>query len=264
QYNLAVLKTRNFRILEPEEGELACGTTGKGRMEEPERIVDYLEYLLGYEKDLKGKNVLVTAGPTREAVDPVRFLTNHSTGKMGYALAKVAAARGAEVTLVTGPPSLENPEHVACVDVVSAEEMYQAVIEHAEESGIIIMAAAVADYRPKTVADNKIKKQDSDSSLELTRTKDILGTLGEKKRRGQLLCGFSMETEHMVENSRKKLVKKNLDMIVANNLKQAGAGFGTDTNVVTLITAQGDEELPLLSKEEVAEQILDRLAEMGQ
>ncbi len=263
QYNLAVLKTRNFRILEPEEGELACGTTGKGRMEEPERIADYLEFLLGYEKNLKGKNVLVTAGPTREVVDPVRFLTNHSTGKMGYALAKVAAARGAEVTLVTGPTSLEKPSYVTCVDVVSAEEMYQAVTEHAAESDIVIMAAAVADYRPKTVADNKIKKQEDDSVLELTRTKDILGTLGERKRPGQILCGFSMETEHMVENSRKKLEKKNLDMIVANNLKQAGAGFGTDTNVVTLITAQGDEELPLLSKEEVAEQILDCLAEMG-
>ncbi|MCD8078425.1 MAG: bifunctional phosphopantothenoylcysteine decarboxylase/phosphopantothenate--cysteine ligase CoaBC [Lachnospiraceae bacterium] len=264
QYNLAVLKTRNFCILEPEEGELACGTTGKGRMEEPERIVDYLEYLLGYGKDLKGKNILVTAGPTREAVDPVRFLTNHSTGKMGYALAKVAAARGAEVILVTGPTSLEKPSYVTCVDVVSAEEMYQAVTEHAAESDIVIMAAAVADYRPKTVADNKIKKQENDSVLELTRTKDILGTLGERKRPGQILCGFSMETEHMVENSRKKLEKKNLDMIVANNLKQVGAGFGTDTNVVTLITAQGDEELPLLSKEEVAEQILDRLAEMRQ
>ncbi|MCD8055061.1 MAG: bifunctional phosphopantothenoylcysteine decarboxylase/phosphopantothenate--cysteine ligase CoaBC [Lachnospiraceae bacterium] len=262
QYNLAVLKTRNFRILEPDEGELACGTTGKGRMEEPERIADYLEFLLGHEKDLKGKRVLVTAGPTREAVDPVRFLTNHSTGKMGYALAKAATVRGAEVTLVTGPTSLEKPSYVTCVDVVSAEDMYQAVTEHAAESDIVIMAAAVADYRPKTVAENKIKKQEDDSVLELTRTKDILGTLGARKCPGQILCGFSMETEHMVENSRKKLVKKNLDMIVANNLKQAGAGFGTDTNVVTLITAQGDEELPLLSKEEVSDRILDRLAEM--
>ncbi|MCD8125315.1 MAG: bifunctional phosphopantothenoylcysteine decarboxylase/phosphopantothenate--cysteine ligase CoaBC [Lachnospiraceae bacterium] len=264
QYNLAVLKTRNFRILEPDVGELACGTTGKGRMEEPERIADYLEFLLGHEKDLKGKRVLVTAGPTREAVDPVRFLTNHSTGKMGYALAKAAAARGAEVTLVTGPTSLEKPSYITCVDIVSAEDMYQAVTEHAAESDIVIMAAAVADYRPKTVAENKIKKQEDDSVLELTRTKDILGTLGARKDPGQILCGFSMETEHMVENSRRKLVKKNLDMIVANNLKQAGAGFGTDTNVVTLITAQGDEELPLLSKEEVADRILDRLAEMKQ
>jgi phosphopantothenoylcysteine decarboxylase/phosphopantothenate--cysteine ligase len=201
----------------------------------------------------------VTAGPTREALDPVRFLTNHSTGKMGYAIAKAAANRGAEVTLVSGKVDLPKPEYVNTVDIVSAQDMYEAVMKYADSADIIIKAAAVADYRPATVADNKIKKKDDDLSLALERTKDILKELGAKKREGQFLCGFSMETENMVENSRAKLVKKNLDMIAANNVKVAGAGFGTDTNILTLITADSEMELPIMSKAEAADRLLDEI-----
>ncbi|MDD6212002.1 MAG: bifunctional phosphopantothenoylcysteine decarboxylase/phosphopantothenate--cysteine ligase CoaBC [Clostridiales bacterium] len=261
QYNLAVLRTRNFYIIEPVEGSLACGAVGKGKMEEPQTIAEYLDYLIGQEKDLNGKRILITAGPTRESLDPVRFISNHSTGKMGYALAKVASQRGADVTLVSGPTSLSVPLHVKRVDTVSAEDMFREVTARADEQDIIIMAAAVADYRPKYVADEKIKKMDGSSSLELERTKDILKTLGQNRKSGQVLCGFSMETENMLENSRGKLERKNLDMIIANNLKQEGAGFGTNTNVVTMISKEKEEELPMMSKEEVASHILDRLKE---
>jgi phosphopantothenoylcysteine decarboxylase/phosphopantothenate--cysteine ligase len=212
---------------------------------------------VAHEKDLQGKKILVTAGPTREAIDPVRYITNHSTGKMGYAIARQAMLRGAEVTLVSGPVVLTPPPFVELVSVESATQMFDAVTGRAADFDIIIKAAAVADYTPATVADEKIKKQEGESQIALTRTKDILGWLGEHRKQGQFLCGFSMETENMLENSRKKLAKKKVDMIVANNLKTSGAGFGTDTNVVTLITPQETKELPKLRKEEVADRILD-------
>lgn len=259
QYNLAVLKTRNFRILEPDTGALACGVSGKGKMVEPDVILEYIDLAAGAGKDLKGKKVLITAGPTQEAMDPVRYITNHSTGKMGYALGKAAAARGADVVIVSGRTETKKPSFVRRIDVISAQDMYDAVMSEAEDTDIFIMAAAVADYRPLDVAENKIKKKDGDLSLPLTRTKDILGTLGARKKDHWYLCGFSMETENMLENSRRKLAGKNLDMIVANNLKVAGAGFGVDTNVVTLITAEGEKELPLMSKDEVADRILDHI-----
>ncbi len=262
QYNLAVLKTRNFRILEPGEGELACGDEGKGRMEEPETIVSYVDHIIGRSRSWKGKKVLVTAGPTREALDPVRYLTNYSSGKMGFALAKAASERGADVTLISGPTDVPKPPFLYCVDVTTAEEMYQAVMEEADEQDLFLLAAAVADYRPKTVSEEKIKKQDGDSTLTLTRTQDILGTLGARRRPGQILCGFSMETENLIENSRRKLEEKHLDLVAANSLKEDGAGFGGDTNRVTLITSEGEEELPLLTKDETADRILDRLAVM--
>ena len=245
QDNLAICRRYGMEVIDPASGYLACGDTGAGKMPEPEVLLQYILKEIQYEKDLAGKKILVTAGPTREAIDPVRYITNHSTGKMGYAIAKTAALRGADVTLVSGPCELAPPPFVRIVPVESAKE--------------IIKAAAVADYRPKYVNSEKTKKTDGELSIELERTSDILKWLGEHKKPGQLLCGFSMETEHMLENSRAKLKKKNLDMIVANNLKVEGAGFGTDTNVVTLIQEGKETELPKMSKEEVAGRLLDAL-----
>ncbi len=264
QDNLERLRRYGWHILEPATGHLACGTNGKGKMPEPETILQHVLLQCACEKDLQGQRILVTAGPTREAVDPVRFLTNHSSGKMGYAIAVAAACRGAKVTLVSGQVSLPKPEGVDVVSVTSAQEMYDAVTGRQQENDIIIKAAAVADYRPAKVADEKIKKKDDSSDLvmELERTKDILQYLGEHKPEGQLLCGFSMETEHMLENSRKKLEKKHLDMIAANNVKVEGAGFGVDTNVLTLITKESEKELPLLSKHQAAMALLDALLEL--
>lgn len=257
--NLERLKAYGYQVIEPASGHLACGDTGAGKMPEPEVLLSYILRELACEKDLRGKKILVTAGPTEEAIDPVRVITNHSTGKMGYAIARAAMLRGAEVTLVSGPVSLSAPPFVEAVPVKSAEEMFQAVTSRAGEQDAVIKAAAVADYTPANVSSEKVKKKDGDLTIPLKRTKDILKYLGEHKREGQFLCGFSMETEHMLENSRKKLVQKNVDMIVANNLKVAGAGFGTDTNVVTLITRDAVEELPIMGKEEVAHAILDRI-----
>ncbi|HIZ08525.1 MAG TPA: bifunctional phosphopantothenoylcysteine decarboxylase/phosphopantothenate--cysteine ligase CoaBC, partial [Candidatus Eubacterium avistercoris] len=222
-------------------------------------MLQYILKEIAFPKDLAGKKVLVSAGPTREAIDPVRFISNHSTGKMGYAIAENAMLRGAQVTLVSGPCAIDPPPFVKVISVVSAGDMYEAVTENAGDQDIIILTAAVADYRPEKTAEEKIKKKDGDMSIALTRTKDIIGTLGQNRRKDQFLCGFSMETEHMLENSRAKLEKKHLDMIVANNLKVAGAGFGTDTNVITIITPNEAEELPLMRKAEAAEAILDRI-----
>lgn len=259
QDNLDTLKKYGYEVIEPASGYLACGDTGAGKMPEPETLLSYILREIAYEKDLAGKKVLVTAGPTQEAIDPVRCITNHSTGKMGYAIARAAMLRGAEVTLISGPVNLAPPPFVKVVPVKSAEDMFQAVTSVSDEQDAIIKAAAVADYTPVTVSDEKVKKKDGDMSIPLKRTKDILKYLGEHKRDGQFLCGFSMETEHMLENSRAKLEKKNVDMIAANNLKTAGAGFGTDTNVVTLITKDSVQELPILSKDEVAHEILNRI-----
>lgn len=258
QDNLKKLREYGYHIIEPSSGYLACGDTGRGKLPEPEELLEYILQEAACEKDLTGKKVLITAGATQESIDPVRYVTNHSTGKMGYALAKNAARRGAEVTLVTGPTSLEKPFFVNTIPVVTAEEMYQAVTDAFAEQDIVVMAAAVADYRPKTVADEKIKKADGGLALEMERTKDILGTISARKEK-QFLCGFSMETQHLKENSKAKLEKKKLDMIVANNLKTAGAGFGTDTNVVTLITESEEKELPIMSKDEVASAIFDEI-----
>lgn len=259
QDNLKILKDYGFEIIEPAKGYLACGDTGEGKMPEPEVLLQYILKGLTVKKDLEGKKVLVTAGPTREAIDPVRYITNHSTGKMGYALAKAAAMRGAEVTLVSGPVNLTPAPFVECVDVISAEEMFQAVTSRADDQDIIIKAAAVADYRPASTSEEKIKKKDGDMKIPLERTRDILAYLGEHKKEGQFLCGFSMETENMLENSTAKLKRKHLDMIIANNLKVAGAGFGTNTNVVTVITERGAEELPMMSKDAVADCVLDAI-----
>ena len=259
QDNMKILKNYGMEVIEPACGYLACGDTGEGKMPEPELLLEYIKKALVVKKDLEGLNVLVTAGPTREAIDPVRFISNHSTGKMGYAVARAAAMRGAKVTLLTGKTAIAPPPFVEVVDVVSAEDMFQAVTSRAEKQDIIIKTAAVADYTPAVVATEKVKKKDGEMSIALERTKDILGYLGEHKKEGQFLCGFSMETENMLENSVAKLVKKNLDMIVANNLKVEGAGFGTNTNVVTLITKKGGEELPLMSKDEVADKLLDAI-----
>jgi phosphopantothenoylcysteine decarboxylase/phosphopantothenate--cysteine ligase len=261
QDNLNRLRQFGFEIIEPDSGFLACRDTGKGKLPKEEVLMDYIMRELHYEKDMEGIRVLVTAGPTREAIDPVRYLTNHSTGKMGYAIAKTAMERGADVTLVSGPVSLEAPKFVNTIPVVSAADMFQAVMDRAEQADIIIKAAAVADYTPVAAAEEKIKKQDGSSSISLKRTEDILATLGKQKRPHQFLCGFSMETEHLLENSTKKLEKKNADMIVANSLRTAGAGFGTDTNVVTLITKDGAKELPLMGKDEVAYWILSEILE---
>ena len=261
--NLEVLRQRGFAIMEPLSGRLACGTVGLGKMPEPQDIFDRIEAMIAWEKDLKGKRVLVTAGPTQESIDPVRYITNHSSGKMGYAIAKAAMLRGAEVTLVSGPTALTAPYGVELVTIRSAQDMYEAVTGRAAEMDMIIKAAAVADYTPLTVADNKLKKSDDDMSIPLKRTKDILAYLGEHRRPGQLLCGFSMETENMLENSQKKLTKKNLDMIVANNVKVAGAGFQGDTNVITMISREDVRELPLMSKTEAAHAILSRLLDLG-
>lgn len=260
QDNLRTLERYGMEVITPAEGYLACGDVGEGKMPEPELLLEYIIRAL-QPKDMKGIKVLVTAGPTREKIDPVRFISNHSTGKMGYAIAKMAMLRGADVTLVTGKTDLMPPMDVHTVNVVSAEDMAYAVKERAGEQDIIIKAAAVADYRPKHTSDEKMKKKDSELSIDLERTEDILGFLGAHKREGQFLCGFSMETENMLENSRAKLEKKNLDMIVANNLKEQGAGFGTDTNVVTLLTRKDMTELPLMSKEEVADQLLSHIME---
>lgn len=260
QDNLQKLERFGYKIIAPAVGMLACHDVGAGKMPEPEVLLDWILREIACKKDLQGKKILVTAGPTQEAVDPVRYLTNHSTGKMGYALARCAMLRGADVTLVTGPTAITPPPFVQTVAVTSAEEMYQEVTKRAAEQNAIIMAAAVADYRPATVSAEKQKKQAGDAVLPLSRTKDILAYLGEHKPAGQFLCGFSMETQHMLENSRAKLKQKHLDMICANNLKVAGAGFGTDTNVVTLIQAQKEQELPLQSKEAVGHAILDVIA----
>lgn len=260
QDNLQKLERFGYKIIAPAVGMLACHDVGAGKMPEPEMLLDWILREIACKKDLQGKKILVTAGPTQEAVDPVRYLTNHSTGKMGYALARCAMLRGADVTLVTGPTAITPSPFVQTVAVTSAEEMYQEVTKRAAEQNAIIMAAAVADYRPATVSAEKQKKQAGDTVLPLSRTKDILAYLGEHKPAGQFLCGFSMETQHMLENSRAKLKRKHLDMICANNLKVAGAGFGTDTNVVTLIQAQKEQELPLQSKEAVGHAILDVIA----
>ena len=259
QDNMKLLKCYGMEVIDPATGYLACGDTGEGKMPEPELLLQYILKALVTKKDLEGVNVLVTAGPTREALDPVRYITNHSTGKMGYAVAKAAAMRGADVTLVSGPTELIPPPFVKVVDVVSAEEMFQAVTSRSNKQDIIIKAAAVADYRPVNVSDQKVKKKDGEMSIALERTKDILAYLGEHKKEGQFLCGFSMETENMLENSVAKLVKKNLDMVIANNLKVEGAGFGTNTNIVTVITRKGGQQLPLMSKDEVADRILDAI-----
>ena len=261
QDNLDILRKYGWEIVEPASGRLACGAVGKGKMPEPEDLLETVLHALSHEKDMTGLKVLVTAGPTREALDPVRYLTNHSTGKMGYAIAKAAAARGASVTLVSGPVNLKKPPYMEVVDILSAQDMFDAVTSRAPDQDIIIKAAAVADYRPATVAEDKIKKSGTaaDLSLPLARTSDILAWLGEHRAPGQFLCGFSMETRDMVDNSRKKLEKKHIDLIAANNLKQAGAGFGVDTNLLTLIAADGARELPLMSKEEAAHALLDEI-----
>lgn len=262
QDNLKICEHYGMEVISPASGYLACGDTGAGKMPEPEVLLQYILKEVQYEKDLKGKKILVTAGPTREAIDPVRYITNHSTGKMGYAIAKTAALRGAEVTLVSGSAEVEPPMFVNFVPVVTAKDMFEAVTSRSDEMDAVIKAAAVADYRPKFVNTEKTKKKDGDMAIELERTDDILKWLGEHKKESQFLCGFSMETEHMLENSRAKLKKKNLDMIVANNLKVAGAGFGTDTNVVTMIRENREIELPIMSKEEVAGAILDEIFEI--
>lgn len=259
QDNLEKLKQYDYEIISPSTGYLACGDTGAGKLPPEEVLLDYILRELHYEKDMKGKKVLVTAGPTREAIDPVRFLSNHSTGKMGYAIARCAMERGAEVTLVTGQTSISKPPFVKVVAVVSAKDMFEAVKEHMKEADFIIKSAAVADYTPETVADEKIKKQEEDMSIPLIRTADILKYVGEHRKPNQVVCGFAMETRDLLENAAKKLRNKNADMIVANNLKVTGAGFGTDTNVVTLIKRDGTRELPLLTKEEVAKVILDEM-----
>lgn len=259
QENLSVLRQRGYIVMEPLFGHLACGAVGKGKMPEPDDIYDRIEAILACKKDLQGLRILVTAGPTQEPLDPVRYLTNHSSGKMGYAIAHAAMLRGADVTLVSGPTALKYPPLVRTIPIVTAQDMYEAVTREAEHADIIIKAAAVADYTPETVADNKIKKSDNDLSIPLRRTQDILGYLGTHRRPGQFLCGFSMETEHMLENSRKKLTKKNLDMIVANNVKDAGAGFQGNTNVITMITQDSVTQLPLMDKEEAAHAILTEI-----
>ncbi|GAA6492951.1 bifunctional phosphopantothenoylcysteine decarboxylase/phosphopantothenate--cysteine ligase CoaBC [Candidatus Bariatricus faecipullorum] len=263
QDNLKILEGYGYEVIRPAEGYLACGDVGAGKMPEPETLFAYIFKAIACEKDMVGKKVLVTAGPTREAIDPVRFITNHSSGKMGYAIARVCAARGAEVTLVSGPTSLPEPVAVKTVHVTTAREMFQAVAELAPEADIICKAAAVADYRPKHVSQEKVKKSDGNLALEMEKTQDILKYLGEHRSPGQFLCGFSMETENLTGNSRAKLEKKNLDMIVANSLKTEGAGFQGDTNQVTLITRDEEIPLPLLSKEETANLILNKVLEMS-
>lgn len=259
QDNIKTLEHYGYEVIQPVVGLLACKDVGKGKMPEPEVLLEYILHEIAYPKDLKGKKILVTAGPTQEPVDPVRYLTNHSTGKMGYAIARVCSFRGADVTLVTGKTALSRPLFVDTVEITTAREMYEAVTERYEQQDIVIKAAAVADYRPREVSAEKVKKSDGEMAIRLERTDDILQYLGLHKREDQFLCGFSMETENMLGNSRAKLVKKNLDMIVANNLKVPGAGFAGDTNVVTLITQDGEEELPLLSKEETAVRILNKI-----
>jgi len=262
QDNLKKLKQYGFTVIDPAVGYLACGDTGAGKMPEPELLLEYILHFVAKEKDLKGKKVLVTAGPTREKLDPVRFLSNHSTGKMGYAIAENCARRGAQVTLISGPVAIKAPLFVDVISVESAAQMADAVKTHCEAQDIIVMTAAVADYRPAYVSDEKIKKKDTALSLELERTEDILAYLGAHRRPGQFLCGFSMETENLLENSRQKLDKKKIDMIVANSLKVAGAGFGSDTNVVTLITKEDCKALDLMSKSQVADQLMNEITEI--
>ena len=259
QDNLKTLEHYGYEVIDPAVGYLACGDTGAGKMPEPETLLNYILRECACEKDMKGLKVLVTAGPTQEAIDPVRYITNHSSGKMGYAIAKMAMLRGADVTLVSGRTALAPPPFVRVVPVVTARDMYEAVTSVGQEQDIIIKAAAVADYRPASVSDEKIKKKDDDMSIALERTDDILKYLGEHKPDGQFLCGFSMETENMIGNSRVKLTRKNLDMVAANNVKMAGAGFQGDTNVLTLITQDEEVSLPLMSKEDAANKILDRI-----
>ena len=259
QDNIELLKKYGMEIAEPACGYLACGDTGAGKMLEPEDLIQYVYKSCAFEKDMAGLKVLVTAGPTQEAVDPVRYITNHSSGKMGYSIARMCSLRGADVTLVTGKTAMKPPLFVNVVPVVSAKDMYEAVISRSDQMDIIIKAAAVADYRPSHISDQKVKKSDDNMSIALERTDDILKYLGGHKKEGQFLCGFSMETENMVENSKKKLEKKNLDMIVANNLKTEGAGFETDTNIVTIITNESQEELPIMDKDEVANALLDKI-----
>ncbi len=261
--NIEKLKKFDYTIVTPDCGMLANGDMGDGRMPDESVLLEYILREIAYEKDMSGKRVLVTAGATREAIDPVRFITNHSTGKMGIELARAAMYRGADVTLIKGATEVKAPELVNEIDVISAEDMYNVVMENADNADIIIKAAAVADYTPKTIADEKIKKSDSDSEIVLMRTKDILKSLGENKRPDQFLCGFSMETENLIENSTKKLEAKNADMICANSIREEGAGFGGDTNVVTLITKGGTEKLPMLSKLDCANAILDRIIKGG-
>lgn len=258
QDNLNTLRRYGWEVIAPASGRLACGAVGPGKLPEPETLLQYILRYLALPHDLQGKRVLISAGPTQEALDPVRYLTNHSTGKMGYALARMAMLRGAEVTLVSGPVSIAPPPFVRLVPIVSAQDMFEAITAHAPQSDFIFMAAAVADYTPVQYADDKIKKHDGDMQIPLKRTRDILGYLGEHRKDNQIICGFSMETRDMLENSRAKLQKKRVDMICANNLKVPGAGFGVDTNVITMITEGDITELPLLSKEETANAILDK------
>lgn len=263
QDNLDTLRRYGWEVIAPASGRLACGAVGPGKLPEPETLLQYVLYHLALSHDLEGKRVLISAGPTQEALDPVRYLTNHSTGKMGYALARMAMLRGAEVTLVSGPVSIAPPPFVRLVPIVSAQDMFEAVTAHAPQSDLIFMAAAVADYTPVQYADDKIKKHDADMQIPLKRTQDILGYLGEHRKENQIICGFSMETRDMLENSRAKLQKKRVDMICANNLKVPGAGFGVDTNVITMITQTETTELPLLSKDEAANAILDKAVSLS-
>ena len=258
QDNLEILRRYGWEVIAPASGRLACGAVGAGKLPEPQDLLQYILREIAFPHDLKGKRVLVTAGPTQESLDPVRYLTNHSTGKMGYAIARRAMERGADVTLISGPTQLERVPFVKMVDVVSAQDMFEAVSARAEESDLIFKAAAVADYTPCDYSGDKIKKKEGDLSIPLKRTVDILSWLGEHRRPGQVICGFSMETRDMVANSQAKLEKKKVDMICANNLKVSGAGFGVDTNILTVITRRGAEELPLMGKEDAAGQVLDR------
>lgn len=259
QDNLKKLENYGYNVIRPATGYLACGDTGAGKLPSEEELFSYILRELHYKKDMKGKKVVVTAGPTREAIDPVRFISNHSTGKMGYSIARCAMERGADVTLITGETSIAKPPFVKIVNIVSAADMFEAVKEAAKDADYVIKSAAVADYTPTEVADEKLKKSDNDMSISLKRTVDILKYLGEHKKKGQILCGFAMETKDLIENAKKKLVSKNVDLIVANNLKVDGAGFGTDTNVVTFIEREAVSELPIMSKDEVAKEILDKL-----
>ncbi len=257
--NIEKLKSYGMKIISPASGYLACGDVGEGKLVEPEILLEHVLNEVAFEKDMIGMNVLVTAGATREAIDPVRFISNHSTGKMGYAIARNARMRGAEVTLITGQTQIPKPIGVTAYEVISAEDMYEAVTKYSDIHDIVIKAAAVSDYTPRVVSGEKMKKKEGELSIELNRTKDIIASIGEKKKENQYLCGFSMETEHMIENSKIKLLKKNLDMIIANNLKEEGAGFAGNTNIVTIITKKSEKSLPKMSKDEVAETILSEI-----
>ena len=262
QSNVNKLRQFGYHIIEPDCGFLACRDTGKGKLPPESTLLDYILRETAYPKDLKGRKILVTAGPTQEAIDPVRFISNHSTGKMGFSIAKQAMLRGADVILIKGNTSVSPPPFVQVIDIVSAADMFLAVKKYYKECDIIIKSAAVADYRPSNISDEKLKKNSDNMSIALTRTDDILEYLGNNRSEGQYICGFSMETENMIENSRSKLIKKNLDMIIANNLKQDGAGFGVDTNIITMITRDAEKQLPLMSKDEAANQILTSISEM--